>query len=174
MIVQPNVYGKAKEIQADTPLKRIICVGEPEGGLKEGDQTFEEFIGTASGGVAEAEIDPEEDLAVLQYTGGTTGVPKGAMITHRNVLGGVKQTTDLLIEDRENFPENGKVAAVPPFFHNFGLITVMLLGLRQGWNLLLITEFDSDEVMRLIKEEKPIMLAGVPTDYMALHGYPEM
>lgn len=50
----------------------------------------------------------------------------------------------------------------------------MLFGIRHGWNLLLVPEFDPDEVMQLVKEEKPIIFAGVPTDFMALHGYSGM
>jgi long-chain acyl-CoA synthetase len=74
----------------------------------------------------------------------------------------------------KDFPENGKVVAARPFFHNFGLIMVMLSGIWYGWNLLLVSKFEPDEVMRIIKEEKPVMFAGVPTDYMALHGYPNI
>ena len=174
VIVHAMVYDKVKDIQLQTSLKRIICVGEPKSGLQDGDKTFEEFVGTASGSAPVVEIDPQEDLASIQYTGGTTGVSKGAMLTHANLLGGVKQTIDLLIEDSKTFPQNSKVVAVAPFFHIFGMTMVLLFGFRHGWNLLLVPRFQPDEMMQLIKREKPIMLAGVATIYTALHSYPDM
>jgi len=173
-VVHAATYAKVKEVQPRTPLRRVVCVGEPEGGLSGGDTTFEEFLRSAPGPPPEVKIDPEEDLASLQYTGGTTGVSKGAMLTHRNLLGGVQQTIDLLIEDPGDFPENGKVVAVAPLFHIFGMTMVLLFGLRHGWNLLLVPKFQPDEMMQLIKREQPIMLAGVATLYMALHSYPQM
>ena len=174
VVVHATMYEKVKDVQPRTPLKRIICAGEPEGGLRDEDKTFDEFIGSASGPAPEVEIDPHTDLASIQYTGGTTGVSKGAMLTHANLLGGVQQTIDLLIEDPEDFPENGKVVAVAPFFHIFGMTMVLLFGFRHGWNLLLVPRFQPDDMMQLIKREKPIMLAGVATLYTALHNYPNM
>jgi long-chain acyl-CoA synthetase len=174
VIAHATTYGKVKDVKRHTALGRVIVVGEPEGGLQDDDTTFDEFLSSASGSAPEVEINPHEDLASIQYTGGTTGVSKGAMLTHGNLLGGVQQTIDLLIEDPSNFPENGKAVAVAPFFHIFGMTMVLLFGFRHGWNLLLVPKFQPDEMMQLIKREKPIMLAGVATLYMALHSYPEM
>jgi long-chain acyl-CoA synthetase len=173
-IVHASMYRKVKDVQPRTRLRRVVSVGTPEGGLDEGDTTFDELVGSASGPAPEVEIDPREDLATIQYTGGTTGVSKGAMLTHANILGGIKQTFDLLIEDANDFPENGKAVAVAPLFHIFGLTMVMLGSLRLGLNMLLVPRFQPDEMMQLIKREKPVMLAGVATLYMALHSYPDM
>lgn len=173
-IVHSMMYARVKDIRPNTPLRRVICAGEPEGGLQDGDVTFEEFLATATEGAPEADVDPHTDLASIQYTGGTTGVSKGAMLTHHNLLGGVQQTIDLIIEDTSGFPENGKVVAVAPFFHIFGMTMVLLFGLNHGWNLLLVPRFQPDQMMELIKRERPIMLAGVATLYTALHSYPDM
>lgn len=174
LVVHAMMYAKAKDIQADTPLERIICVGEPEGGLYDGDISFDDFLASASGEAPEAGIDSDEDLSSIQYTGGTTGVSKGAMLTHANLLGGVRQTMDLLIEDPSDFPENGKVIAVAPFFHIFGMTMVLLFGMRMGWNLLVVPRFAPDAVMAMIRDEEPVMLPGVATLFVALHNYPEM
>jgi long-chain acyl-CoA synthetase len=174
VIVHSMMYEKAKAVQESTPLKRIICVGEPEGGLKGGDVSFDEFLRSATGGVPEVEMNPKEDLSSIQYTGGTTGISKGAMLTHANLLGGVRQTMDLLIEDPAAFPENGKVIAVAPFFHIFGMTMVLLFGLRMGWNLLTVPRFQPDVVMEMIRDEEPVMLPGVATLFVALHNYPDM
>ena len=174
VIVHAMMYDKVKDIQRHTALERVIVVGKPEGGPHDDDTTFDDSLSSASGSAPEVEINPHEDLASIQYTGGTTGVSKGAMLTHANLLGGVQQTIDLLIEDPSNFPENGKAVAVAPFFHIFGMTMVLLFGFRHGWNLLLVPKFQPDEMMQLIKREKPVMLAGVATIYMALHSYPDM
>ena len=174
VVVHATMYEKVKEVQEDTPVERVISVGKPEGGLADGDITFEGFLASASEDAPKVEIDPEVDLASIQYTGGTTGVSKGAMLTHANLLGGVKQTMDLLIEDPEKFPENGKVIAVAPFFHIFGMTMVLLFGMRMGWNLLCVARFRPDAMMEKIRDEKPVYLAGVATLYTALHNYPDM
>ena len=174
VVAHAAMYGKVRDVQGNTPLKRVICVGEPEGGMRGGDLSFGEFLDTASGSAPEVEIDPNEDLASIQYTGGTTGVSKGAMLSHANLLGGVKQTMDLLIEDPAEFPDNGKVIAVAPFFHIFGMTMVLLFGMRMGWNLLTVARFRPDTIMEMIRDEKPIYLAGVATLYTALHNYPDM
>jgi long-chain acyl-CoA synthetase len=174
VVVHAAMYGKVKDVQEGTPLKRVVCVGEPEGGLRNGDLSFDELLESAAGSAPPVEIDPNQDLASIQYTGGTTGVSKGAMLTHANLLGGVKQTMDLLIEDPEEFPENGKVIAVAPFFHIFGMTMVLLFGMRMGWNLLTVARFDPDAMMELIRDQKPVYLAGVATLYTALHNHPGM
>jgi long-chain acyl-CoA synthetase len=174
VIVHATVDGKVKEVREDTLIERVICVGEPEGDLHNGDFSFDGFLDSAPGGAPFVEIDPKEDLASIQYTGGTTGVSKGAMLTHANLLGGVKQTMDLLIDNPAEFPDNGKVVAVAPFFHIFGMTMVLLFGMRMGWNLLTVARFQPDTVMEMIRDEEPIYLAGVATIYTALHNYPDM
>jgi long-chain acyl-CoA synthetase len=96
------------------------------------------------------------------------------MLTHSNLLGGVKQTMDLLIEDPKEFPENGKVIAVAPFFHIFGMTMVLLFGIRMGWNLLTVERFKPDVVIKMIRDEEPVMVPGVATIFIALHNYPGM
>jgi len=174
LILHQTAYLKVKEVQAQTLLENILVVGSPERGLKETDTTFSSFIASASTPAPEVEIDPIEDLASLQYTGGTTGVPKGTMLTHRNLVATIQQTIDLLIEDSDAFPADGKVVAVAPLFHIFGLTMVMLKSIRLGLNQLLVARFQVDELMELIKRERPVMLAGVATLYIALHRYPNM
>ena len=110
-------------------------------------------------------IDPMNDLAVLQYTGGTTGVPKGAMLTHANVSINVQQVRDwagLLT------PGHEKVMAILPFFHVFGMTVVMNFGVQQAAELILMPRFEITEAMRLIASSKPTCLPGVPTLFNAI------
>ena len=105
------------------------------------------------------------DVAVLQYTGGTTGVAKGAMLTHRNLLANALQT------GAWNEQEPGSkhtVLCVAPFFHVYGLTVCMTMSILQGWRLVLLPRFTIRETIRAIEKYKPDMFPGVPTLYLAL------
>ncbi|HZC18886.1 MAG TPA: long-chain fatty acid--CoA ligase, partial [Rubrobacteraceae bacterium] len=159
-----------KSVMGQTRLKDVIVVdlkGEPRG-LDWGHHSFGDFIRMDADPAPEVEINPLEDVAVLQYTGGTTGVSKGAMLTHFNLVANTQQGLDLLVDDPGAFSNNQKIVAVLPFFHVYGLSCVMLFGIRQGLNQLLLPRFDAREVMELVKNERPVAFAGVPTMYMAL------
>ena len=119
---------------------------------------------------AVVDIDPRRDIAVLQYTGGTTGLPKGAMLTHANLYANTVQT-GLWAIDLE--PGCEKVLAVLPLFHVFGMTAVMNLGLYCGSELLLLPRFKLSEALGVIAREKPTVLMGVPTIYSAINDSKE-
>ncbi|MGI9050782.1 MAG: long-chain-fatty-acid--CoA ligase [Rubrobacteraceae bacterium] len=170
IVVYADMYPRVKAILPDTGLRNVVVVdfqGEPDG-LDEGHRSFDELVGTDAESAPEVEIDPAEDVAVLQYTGGTTGVSKGAMLTHRNPIANVHQTLEIFLADSSAFEENQKIIGVLPFFHIYGLTCVMIFGLVQGLDQLLIPRFDVRQVLELVREEEPTMLSGVPTMYMAL------
>jgi long-chain acyl-CoA synthetase len=112
-------------------------------------------------------IDPKHGIAVLQYTGGTTGIPKGAMLTHASLYANTLQTRLWAKDFREG---EEKVLAVLPLFHVFGMTAVMNLGLLCGGELLLVPRFKATELVEDIKKEKPTILMGVPTIYSALNA----
>ena len=118
-----------------------------------------------------AAIDPVEDIAVLQYTGGTTGVPKGAMLTHANLSINVQQVT-LWFPEAENGKE--RAMAVLPFFHVFAMTGIMNNGLSRGYELVLMAKFELDEAIQLIKRKQPTILPGVPTLFNALMNHPKV
>jgi long-chain acyl-CoA synthetase len=172
IVVYSNVYPRVKTVIERTALKNVIVVDlkdEPEG-LGAGHTSFGRFVAEDADPAPRVEIDPPEDVAVLQYTGGTTGVSKGAMLTHRNLIANVQQALDLFVDDPASFSNNQGVMGVLPMFHIFGLTCVMLFGIRQGLNQLLLPRFDVDEVLKLVKEHEPVMFSGVPTMYMALNS----
>ena len=175
IIVYADMYPRVKAVQAETAVDEIIVVdlqGTAE--LQEGDRLFDEYLKGATGAAPEVEVDPEEDLAALQYTGGTTGVSKGAMLTHRNLIANVSQTLDLFIDDESAFSNNEKIVGVLPYFHIFGLTCVMLFGLRQGLEQLLVPRFEAQEMAELVKREEPVMFAAVPTMYMGLNALDDL
>ncbi len=115
---------------------------------------------------AVVDIDPHRDIAVFQYTGGTTGLPKGAMLTHANLYANTVQTGLWAIGLE---PGCEKVLAVLPLFHVFGMTAVMNLGLYCGSELLLLPRFKLSETLAVIAREKPTVLMGVPTIYSAIN-----
>ena len=115
-------------------------------------------------------LDPARDLAVLQYTGGTTGVPKAAMLSHANLSANAAQT---LMWVPGLTPGEERILAVLPLFHVFGMTAVMNVGLSCGAELLLLPRFKVTEALATIDREKPTVLMGVPTMYSAINGFRE-
>ncbi len=113
-------------------------------------------------------IDPRKDLAALPYTGGTTGLPKAAMLTHRNMVALQKQVLSF-------WPifEEGKevVMAFLPFFHIYGQVVVMLGGLAQGATLVLFTTPDIEEILTAMDRYQASGFYGVPTLFEYLKEY---
>jgi long-chain acyl-CoA synthetase len=113
------------------------------------------------------EIDPLTAVAVLQYTGGTTGVPKGVMLTHANLTANVEQLRRWIPGIT---PGQERMMGVLPFFHVFAMTVVMNLGLAVGAELILLPRFDIKDVMKLIGIRKPTMFPAVPTIYAAINN----
>ena len=170
IVVYSDVYPRVKSVLPEAALKNVVVVdfkGEPEG-LDPGHHAFADFLATDADPAPEVAIDPAEDVAALQYTGGTTGVSKGAMLTHRNLVANVQQALDVFIDDPGAYSNNQKIMGVLPMFHIFGLTCVMLFGIRQGLDQILLPKFDPGEVMEAVRENSPVMFSGVPTMYMGL------
>ena len=105
-------------------------------------------------------IDPRVDLAALPYTGGTTGLPKAAMLTHRNMVALQAQILSfwpILEEGKET------VMAFLPFFHIYGQVVVMLGGLAMGATLVLFTTPDIEEILSAMERYQASGFYGVPT-----------
>ena len=110
-------------------------------------------------------------IAVLQYTGGTTGTPKGAMLTHANLSINVKQ----LMAWRGQAMEAGDgIIGILPLFHVFAMTTVMNFGIGQGMEMILLPRLDLIETLKLIHKLKPKMMPGVPTLFNALMQHPRI
>lgn len=116
-------------------------------------------------------INPEEDLALLQYTGGTTGRPKGVKLTHKNLVANVEMCTAWMykLEDNEEV-----ILGVLPFFHVYGMTTVMNLSIMYGAKMILLPKFDAGEVLKTIDKLKPTLFPGAPTIYIGLLNHPDI
>ncbi|MDB4895890.1 MAG: long-chain fatty acid--CoA ligase [Firmicutes bacterium] len=105
-------------------------------------------------------------MAVLQYTGGTTGLPKGAMLTHANLVANLFQSS----RASRVKPGDARVMLILPLFHSFGMLC-MNVGIAQGTRLVLLPRFEIDAVMQAIKEHAITDFPGVPTMYVAILNY---
>ena len=111
------------------------------------------------------EIDPGQDVAVLQYTGGTTGLPKGAMLTHGNLAANLTQVRRWVGGFRDG---EECILGVLPLFHVFGMTLVMNLGISSGAELILLPRFELDDLLKAIDRSRVTVLMGVPTIYTAI------
>jgi long-chain acyl-CoA synthetase len=112
-----------------------------------------------------------EDLAMLLYTGGTTGRSKGAMRTHRNLFANVVQVAHWLTD----LKHGGEVIlAALPFFHSYGLTTCLHLSFRCASPTVLIPKFDVKQVLKSIHDHKATIFPGVPTMYVAINTFPKV
>jgi long-chain acyl-CoA synthetase len=105
------------------------------------------------------------DVALLQYTGGTTGVPKGVMLTHANLCANIRQVLAWNTAMREG---EERVLAVLPFFHIFALTAVMNVAIARGSALIALPRFDFEAVMAAVRRCRPTLIPGVPTLFKAL------
>jgi len=128
---------------------------------------WRELVATATTRAEEAEVDPASDLALLQYTGGTTGLSKGVMLSHANLRSNVEQV-------RAWFPDADPgrevMMAVLPFFHVYGLTVSLLFGVRIGAALVLMPRFDLEQVLAAVDRHRPTLFPGVPTMYVAINN----
>jgi long-chain acyl-CoA synthetase len=116
-----------------------------------------------------APIDPKNDVAVLQYTGGTTGTPKGAMLTHANISINCQQGAAWAVNLQ---PGQERALAALPFFHVFAMTAVMNFAVSQGAELVIMPRFVLDDAMKLIDKSKPTVMPGVPTMFNAILNHP--
>jgi long-chain acyl-CoA synthetase len=141
-------------------------IDESEGVLRMSD-----LIARTAPTAAQEVLEPATDLAMLVYTGGTTGVSKGVMLTHENLVTNAFQAR-LWLPDIQAGREN--ILCVMPFFHSYGLTTCLTLGVLSAATLTLLPRFDRDMVLKTIDKQKPTLFPGVPTIYVALNSAPDV
>ncbi len=128
---------------------------------------WKDWLGGNSNKSPSAEI-ASEDLAVIQYTGGTTAQSKGVMLSHRNLVANALQTRHWLpeaVEGRERF------LCVVPIFHSYGLTTAMNVPVSVGAAMVLKAQFQILDILKTIKKYKPTIFPGVPSMYVAINNF---
>jgi long-chain acyl-CoA synthetase len=116
------------------------------------------------------DIDALNDVAVLQYTGGTTGTPKGAMLTHHNIFANTIQCTTLHVPSLRRGDE--RYLLVIPFFHIYGFTCGLMAAAWLGGMQILIPKYDVDAVLNAVRDHRPTYFPAVPTIYISLLNHP--
>ncbi len=112
-----------------------------------------------------------DDIAILQYTGGTTGTPKAAILTHRNLMANVAQINAWM--QRVRYAAE-RVVGLLPFFHSFGLTVCLNWTLSQAAQVIVLPRFEINDFLKMLRQYKPTILPGVPTLFVALINHPEL
>ena len=131
----------------------------------------EATVMTNNGSYKKVAVDPVQDIAVLQYTGGTTGTPKGAMLTHANLTANMQQ---VLAWTGGLEPGKEKIIGILPFFHVFAMTGVMNLGVATASEIIMMPRFVLDEALKLIATTKPTIMPAVPTVFNAMLNHPRI
>jgi long-chain acyl-CoA synthetase len=159
----------------------VICadddwgaVGTPQVPLPDDPRViaYADFIKDASKPAAWPKVSPD-DIALLQYTGGTTGLPKGAMLTHANLVAAVS-IFDMWWAPNRREGVIERVICVLPLFHIYALTVILLRCLRQGDLISLHQRFDVPAIFRDIEEKRATSFPGVPTMWIALANDPTL
>jgi len=123
------------------------------------------------GGCIHPDLDPDRDLALIQYTGGTTGTPKGAMLSHQNLSANARQVAQM---DPDRGKSVDRIMGVLPFFHVFANTCVLNRTVLTGGEIVMLPRFNAGQVLATMKRTRATTMPGVPTMYQALLDHPKM
>ncbi len=192
IICLSRFYPTVAQVRANTKLKHVIVTNVKEYfppvlktlfslavEKKEGyrvtigadEHWFQDVLHRGSAAPPNVDVKPE-DLAVLLYTGGTTGVPKAAEITHKNLVANTLQTREWMVSAKEG---SAVILTALPLYHSYAMTTCMNFGVYIAASLILIPNpRDLDHLLKSIDQHQPTTFPGVPTMYVAINNYPEL
>ena len=163
LVTVPAFLDVARAAAEQSEIEEIFVIGSADGATD-----FNELYGDAED-APEAEIDPGEDLAVLPYSSGTTGLPKGVMLTHRNLVANLCQ-----VQDQFPLNDSDTLIGALPFFHIYGMTVIMNQGLRAGATIVTMPRFDLEQFLALLEEHAVTVGHFVPPIVLALAKHPSV
>jgi acyl-CoA synthetase (AMP-forming)/AMP-acid ligase II len=164
LLTVPPFLATAREAAAQAKIDEIFVFGEAEGATP-----FAALL-AGSGAPPEVAIDPRKDLVALPYSSGTTGLPKGVMLSHRNLVAelcSIKGVTDAAL-----ITPDDTVLAFLPFFHIYGIVAFLNLSLHQGATVVTMPRFDLEQYLQLVQKYGVTILHIVPPIALALAKHP--
>ena len=167
VICEPELYPRVKEVITETAVESVIVTGDtPIPGTHPFDTLMSQVSAAPLPDTDHSQLDT--GLALLPYTGGTTGVPKAAMLTHRNLV-----TNTLQFRDWFAYRDDETFITVLPLFHIGGIAGAMNVPIAAGGTMVLFRRFHPRGVLRAIQDYRATRFLGVPTMYIAVMDHIE-
>ena len=176
-LITMDIFGNRMiDLRQKTGIKQIIYTSVLGTEVKPAEDVYEweDILSKTSPSPPAVELS-FDDVAMYQYTGGTTGVSKGAMLTHRNLSCNVQQLASWLISPLKGGLKEGQGMSLsaPPFFHAFGLTAAMNSSIYLGWTQVMIPRPQPDQLLEAIRKFKPTFIFLVPTMYIGILNHPD-
>ncbi len=161
LLTIPDFLDRARPAAEAAGIEEIFVLGAAEGCTP-----YAELLNNA-GDAPAAEIDPVKDMVAMPYSSGTTGLAKGVMLSHRNLIANFVLSTEVNPQ-----VEGDKMFAVLPFFHIYGMTLLLCLALYNGVTLLSTPRFELEQFLRIVQDHKVTLLSLVPPLVLALTNHP--
>ena len=173
VVVLDSLFPIVEKVREKTQVKHVIITGLVGKNLSPSVSNaliFDQLLENSPKTAPKIKVNPNEDLAALQYTGGTTGIAKGAMLTHRNLLSNALAFATWIqgTEAKETF------LTALPLFHIYGMTTSMTVPISLAAKIVLLPKFEPAKVLQAIEKHRVSVFCGVPTMYQALLANPEV
>ena len=165
LVTVPQFLEKATAAAREANIEELFIFDET-GVVVEGATLFSSLL-ESDGQFPEVDINPREDLVALPYSSGTTGLPKGVMLTHYNLVANMCQ-----MEGLDYFTENDTLICVLPLFHIYGLVVVLNMGLYQGSTIVTVPRFELEPFLQLLQDHGVTLAHLVPPIVLALSKNP--
>jgi len=163
LLTVPELMDKAGEAAQATGIHKLFVIGEAEGAISLASLLANE------GSKVEIEISPRADVVALPYSSGTTGFPKGVMLTHYNLVSMLR-----LMEANDAFSEDDTIVCVVPMYHLYGLHIVVNLGLSQGATIVTVPRYSLDQFLDVLEKYKVSVAPLVPPLVLTLSRAPQV